>query len=82
MVKLEVEHRFQPGDTDRARVPAAPGLVDQLDIGAEVEPARGSEAEEELEGEGETPDGEAAADMPPIESGPVDGAEGESQPDA
>jgi len=29
------------------------------------------EAEEEIEGEGETPDGEAAADMPPIESGPT-----------
>jgi DNA gyrase subunit A len=30
------------------------------------------DAEDELEGEGETPDGEAAADMPPIESGPTD----------
>ncbi|MET0617137.1 MAG: DNA gyrase subunit A [Luteibacter sp.] len=36
------------------------------------------EAEEELEieGEGETPDGEAAADMPPVESGPVDEGDG------
>jgi DNA gyrase subunit A len=39
------------------------------------------EAEEEIEGEGEgeTPDGEAAADMPPIESGPTgDGDPAES----
>ena len=32
------------------------------------------EAEEEIEGEGDMPDGEAAADMPPVESGPVDEA--------
>jgi DNA gyrase subunit A len=42
------------------------------------------EAEEELEidGEGETPDGEAAADMPPIESGPVDEGDGTEPVDA